>query len=306
MLSLCTDLQTQISKHVNDKEKIAISMISKEMDKLKYIFTYVDEVSFEKIQNLSYFDNFMCVRLDKIFPSGQHNILPLNCKYIHIMHNDTDIPLFQTSDGKKVEIKHISFSGMFDGRIEFKMDHTCFAQDAYLTFGYGYNCSFSTIPSNVTSLDFGSTFCRQINPFTIAYVKYIKFGTRFDQPIDFSSLKYLTHLIFGLCFNQQIHKCLPTSLIYLEFGMMFNQSIYESIPSSVTHLIFGDSFSYSIYRKIPQSVIHLTLGKRYLCQIDDIPPTVTHLTIKYQNYNHRLVNIPSTVTQLMINNKKFY
>jgi hypothetical protein len=310
MLSLCSDIYLIISDYIHDKDKIAMSMVSREMNKLKYVFIYVDEISFEKIRCLLYFNNFIYVRLNKKYPPGQYNILPLNCKHIHVMYSDIDIPWFQTSNGKSVKIKHISFGDGFDGfnsNIEIKIHHICFASNARLTFGHQYNHSFSTIlPPNITHLEFGFGFYRCINPLVLTNIKYLKFGTCFDQPINFSSLKHLTHLIFGLNFNQPIHGCLPISLLYLEFGMLFDQSIYESIPPSVRHLIFGHAFSYTIYRELPQTVTHLTLGKRYVWQMNCIPPTVTHLTINCQNYDHRLADIPSTVIHLTVNGKKFY
>lgn len=124
--------------------------------------------------------------------------------------------------------------------------------------------------------------------------------------------KNLKILNFADRFNGPINNYVPHGVVHLSFGYMFNQPLYECIPSSVTHLEFRDkkinnniyhsSFSYSLANSVPSSVKYLLIDSNITnCNDIDKLTSITHMTINRfhgQKYN----NIPPSVSHLTINN----
>ena len=79
MLSLYDDIIIKIANELIDKEKIYMTMLSKQFDRFKFKFIFTELTSLSIIQTLSYFDNFENVRL---------NIIMNKFGKLRTIHND--------------------------------------------------------------------------------------------------------------------------------------------------------------------------------------------------------------------------
>jgi hypothetical protein len=242
MLTLYDDIIIKIADELSDKQKIYVSLISKQFDRLKFKMIYTKLISLSKIISLPYFDKFENILLDVM-----NVTYPTSSKFICFLANGSDIPQ---------KITHLTFGFYFNNPIN--------------------NC----IPSFVTHLTFGYYFNQPINDCIPSSVTHLSFGWFFDQSINNCIPSSVTHLTFGGRFNQSINNCIPSSVTYLTFGWHFNQPINDCIPFFVTHLIFGYNFNQSINNCIPPSVTHLSFGYNFNQQIKEIPTSVKKIIIE--------------------------
>src|SRR5687768_12207082 len=92
MLTLYDDLFIKISELLEQNEKIILTMASVAMNRLKYVFRYYEKINIDRIINLSYFDNFECVKLTP----KNHIRIPKHAKYVYLKTCCSDIPEFVT------------------------------------------------------------------------------------------------------------------------------------------------------------------------------------------------------------------
>jgi hypothetical protein len=80
-------------------------------------------------------------------------------------------------------------------------------------------------------------------------------------------------------FNQPIGKViLPPSLTHIAFGEMFNQPINKVIfPPSLTHLDFKWKFDHSL-DNLPNTITHLSIDNLKK-PLDNLPPSLKKLTL---------------------------
>jgi len=270
-----------ISSHVNNYDKIQLSMISKMTDKLKYEFVYdtYDKNNIHRMLHISY-----CAKVtDEIYNVMKIEGLPTTMKYTKYdfkdifshtesLHNTTiycdpcDMLTLSTNSISVEEfnkMKMCSPKSISSGRWHIR-------DDQKMT---------DFIGTNITRIYFGGLFDQQI-PKLSESITHLAFGDYFNQSINGCISKSITHLTFGYKFNQPIKGCIPKSVTHLTFGYNFNQSIKGCIPKSVTHLTFDYKFNQLIKGCIPNSVTHLTFGASFNQIIKDcIPDSVTCLTI---------------------------
>jgi hypothetical protein len=218
-MQLIKDVYLAISEFLNNKEKIRLTMISKEMDGLKFVFLYRDKVKINLIVDLPYYDNFENVASSHLY-IGEHmmtgNLIgllkkgrfPKNIRYHHYTTNTTHFFLFASivSNCTLMKCEQIEDEYFFEG-----------------------------VPFFTTHLNF----------------------VNFNQPIIGVTIpQSVTHLDFGDNFNQSIVGCIPSSVTYLTFGRDFHQpivtllSLYHDflnhIPQSVTHLTLSRGYEYYV------------------------------------------------------------
>jgi hypothetical protein len=220
----------KITNQLSDKQKIYVSLISKQFDNLKFKMIYTRLISLSRIISLPYFNKFENILLDIT-----NVTYPTSSKFIHFFANESHIPQ---------KITHLTFTSNFNKSIN--------------------NC----IPSSVTNLTFGWHFDQSINNCIPFSVTHLTFGQNFDQPINNCIPSSVTHLTFGYFFNRPINNCIPSSVTHLIFGYYFNQQIKNCIPSSVTHLTFGWNFNQPI-KGIPSSVKKIIINKSYISEIEE-------------------------------------
>lgn len=132
-----------------------------------------------------------------------------------------------------------------------------------------------TVTHLLIKRDLNDNVCKHI-PSTVTHLKFID---GFNAPVR-DLPNGLTHLTFIGTFNQNIGRLIPASVTHLTFGNNFNQSIEDCIPSSVTHLKFGSAYNKNIGNSISNSVTHLTFGTGFSQDINSLPSSITHLTIR--------------------------
>ena len=144
MLSLYDDIIIKIADELSDKQKIYMTMLSKQLDHFKFKFIYVELVSLSKIKMLPYFDNFENVELDIMMHS------PKFAKFIHFLATTTNIP---------DKITNLTFNENFNQSIK-----DCIPSSvSHLTFGWKCNQPIKDcIPSSVSHLTFGHEFNQPI------------------------------------------------------------------------------------------------------------------------------------------------
>jgi len=264
MLTLCDDILLQIGDQLTDREKIRLSIISKNHQSLQHKFIYREKIKVRTIMYLSYFNNFERVEL-----LDTYLLCPKFARYKYFFACTTNIPV-QLID---MNITHLTFADEFNRTIKDKIPLSV----TYLTFGHKFNQPIeNNIPSSVTHLIFGRDFCNSIDTIPSS----------------------VTHLTFGDNFNRIIKNRLPKSVTHLTFGRSFNKKIKDSIPSSVTHLIFGTCFNHPTKGNIPPSVTHVTFGRDFYWSINYLPLSVVEVTIRY-SYDRFINN--DTLSRIKIN-----
>jgi len=267
MLSIYDDVILKISEYLLDKEKIALTMTSMKLDRMKYKFTYREKICVDQIFDLSYFENFECVELLIL------NRCPKKAKYIYLeTMGRAYVPPFVT---------HLIFHDLFN-----------------------YESNEYCIPPSVTHLTFGPIFNLSIKGRIPLSVTHLIFGCLFNQPIDNSIPHSVTHLTFGSFFDKPINGNIPSSVktLILDGGTNNSANIIPStithltlnfwnglkinIPSSVTHLTFGDTFNSKITGHIPLSVTHLTFGHQFNQPINYMP-SIKEIIIS-EEYNNKI------------------
>src|SRR5688572_19300601 len=88
MLAIYDDAIIKISEKLSDKEKIYLSMSSKQLDSMKFKMKYSELISIVKIESLAYFDNFENVDI-YLYTSSRY---PKSAKFIHLSTDRSSIP----------------------------------------------------------------------------------------------------------------------------------------------------------------------------------------------------------------------
>uniref|UniRef100_A0A6C0C821 F-box domain-containing protein n=1 Tax=viral metagenome TaxID=1070528 RepID=A0A6C0C821_9ZZZZ len=236
MLSVPDDIILKIGDLLLDKDKIAITMMAKRFDRLKYKFIYRQKMIYDRILPLSYFDNFECIELPRY-----QRIYPKSVKYVHFVARTTEMP---------PKVTHLTFGDDFNRSVENVIPSSV----THLTLGHYFNQPI-TIPSSVTHLTFKLHFNQPVK--IPSSVTHVTFGYSFNQPIEVPSS--VTHLTFGPKFNQPIK--IPTFTTHLKFGCYFNQPVI--VPPSVTHLVFGDFFDQPLIDDNLLSVEEIMITQNY-------------------------------------------
>jgi len=178
------DLFLKIGEYLTNKEKIALSMTSHVMDKLKYKFIYNEKVHVKKILDLSFINNFKFIDI-----TGVTCMYP-KAKYIYLQTYDAAIPPYVT---------HLTFDDAFNKSIDGYLPTSV----THLTLGYNFNQPINNVPASITHLTFGDSFNQPINKIS-QYITHLTFGEKFNHPINNLIPQTVTHLTFGNKFNHPI------------------------------------------------------------------------------------------------------
>lgn len=173
MLTVHEELIFKMGENLVDKEKIMLTMISKQMDALKHKFIYIQKIKINKIIGLSYFDNFECIEV-----LSSTTICPKAAKLIYLYTATQQFPPFVT---------HLTYDrNQRVNNIPLSVTHLTLGGNSMRPAqGRGFNQPIQNcIPSSVTHLTFGSDFDQPINDFIPHSVTHIKFGCYFNQSIN--------------------------------------------------------------------------------------------------------------------------
>jgi hypothetical protein len=214
MLTIYDDIFIKMSEELTDREKIYLSMTSKQLNMLKYEFIYKQMIHVYKIFKTPYFDNFECVQVSKIstkYPKAAKQIYlraytPHFPPFITHLRYESNRPIFNIPQS----ITHLTFFENFDQPID--------------------NC----IPSSVTHLTFGTGFDRSIKNDIPSSVTHLTFGLHFNQPIKNYIPCSVTHLKFGFFFQQSInelHHSIEEIILYYNY----NTYIHEDFRSKIKY-----------------------------------------------------------------------
>lgn len=223
---LIKDVYFPISEYLDNKEKIHLTMTSKEMDKLKYIFLYKDKIEIDLIVNLPYYDNFENVASSYIStaPFGVSKSLimllkkgryPKNMQYHHYTTNVTYFFLHSLDFVPNATLIKCGWFG-----IEYFFENVPYIV-THLTFVNFNDPIIGVIPSSVTHLNLGNDFSQPITNHIPPSVTHLTFGNNFDHKLTRNSI--------------------PTSVIDLRLGYRYMHSIHESILRQVSRLEYVDS-----------------------------------------------------------------
>ncbi|EGC34111.1 hypothetical protein DICPUDRAFT_80130 [Dictyostelium purpureum] len=184
-----------------------------------------------------------------------------------------------------------------------------------LHLGINFNSPITaySLPSNLTSLNVGSTFNQKIeeNSLSVVPLKYLEFGLKFNQPLEIEGLlpDTLESLKFNGNFNMNL-LYLPSSLKELSFES-FNQPIeYKQFKSasSLRYLNMGKKFNNIISsNSLPDSLEIIDMGSSFNCEFFsfDLLPTDSLKSIHMgDNFNQsiELQQLPHTVESICFGN----
>lgn len=240
--------------------------------------------------------------------------VPPTVKYLEIRHRQNDALInLDLPDS----VTHL----IIDQLIDTATMNCTFKSVTHLTFGVFNGWNNHMYFPNVTHLTFCDTFNEHVYRDMFPKVTHMTFGMLFRKSIKDAIPLTVTHLTFGTFFNEPIDDAIPDGVTHLTFGDYFTRPIEGNIPASVTHLTFGEKFSEPIEGAIPKSVTHLVLHNSVIKNVqlpflthltwdpigdieDDVPISVTHLTLG-PNFDLKMLRrIPSSVTNLTLDGNK--
>uniref|UniRef100_A0A6C0C7E9 F-box domain-containing protein n=1 Tax=viral metagenome TaxID=1070528 RepID=A0A6C0C7E9_9ZZZZ len=143
MQTICKDAMLKICSFLPEKDRVYLTMITTTFGILRSEMLYSKKVRFDKIKDLSYFDNFESVQL--LSPTDR---TPKFAKFVYYEASTHDIPL---------NVTHLSFAEGFNESIQ------------------------EIIAPTVTDLEFSWDFVQPVHDCKPATVKNVTFGYYFDK-----------------------------------------------------------------------------------------------------------------------------
>jgi hypothetical protein len=184
MLSICINILKKVGEFLTDEEKIKLTMISIDMNKLKHKLMYREKINILKIKNLSYFNNFEYVEISNF----EHVRIPKKVKHVYfelqstsssVVHLALDWDFNFIMGGISVST-HSTFAGFFNETIKNNLPPSI----THLTFGNYFNKPIDNIiPPSVTHLAFGWFFNQSINEIPSSVIE-VKIPKKYGTPIN--------------------------------------------------------------------------------------------------------------------------
>lgn len=174
----------------------------------------------------------------------------------------------------------------------------------HITFGDDFNQPLNNLPASLTHLTLGRYFNQPLDGIPSTLI-YLSIGLYFNHPID-NLPQTLTTLIFSSLRSKSEYSIttLPASLVTLMLPLIWQHPVKCFIPPQpppnlkllkighpvsewMSHLRTSKitDLEAKVYKgkiessQLPQSLTRLTIwGETYICNQDNLPPTLTHLT----------------------------
>jgi len=274
MIYLLRDIVLLICQKISDVDKVNFVLTCQKMYKLRDDITYDDKIHVDKIQHLTYFDNFTNIEI-----SNDTLQVPKHARYVHLRTGSANIPPYVT---------HLTFDHMFNKRLTVPSSVT------HLIFGARYNQSIeSVIPNSVTHLIFGNNFNCPIETFLPTSIVHLELNHFFRQPI-----KHIPKSITHLRIRGAVPTFIPLSVTHLTLGLI-NEPNHNIMDLMVTHLTFDNFFDQSIDNCIPESVTHIMFGRNFNQPVDNLPQLITHISFGPM-FNQTIDNVPMSVKEIIL------
>jgi len=249
---LCEDVFVRTSKWLSDRDKIMLTMTCMLLNPLKHKFMYEKVVNYEKITNLSYFDNFQNVSVTQ-----EDYMRPKYAKSIHYdARTVTEVANIPRG------ITHITLGNIWSAKWHHMLETV-----THLIFRCQIKELFpNLIPPSVTHLELYGKFDKSVGDHLPCKLISLKIHD-VDQKIEFLS-PTLKKLSIG---NLNIDTPLLTSLVRLTITKAHDFDPKLEFPH-LTHLnLKGRSQIYGTYFPVLR---HLSTDGVFLGAF----PTLTHLT----------------------------
>jgi len=268
---LPTELLLVIADSLPIIDRISFLSLNCYLNNLKSIILFNDAVSYNKILNLDYLNQFTNV----IFDTEMVIKIPKNLKKIQFTNYIRDCYTLRLIINR---LKTLNGYGDTFGIIE-SLPLTLTS----INFPNHFNRTINlTSFQLLTEITFGNTFNEPIKGLLPPFLTSLTFGHNFNQLIQGALPESLVSLTFGCDFNQLIQEMLPNLLVNLTFGIRFNKPIEGILPNSLINLSFGDFFDQPIRGNLPNSLVKLNFGYGFAQEIRDaIPLNVKFLTLPY-------------------------
>jgi len=159
--------------------------------------------------------------------------------------------------------------------------------DTELTLDHTFNEPLSNIPENVTTIELGMMFDREIRRGDLPEgLRKLRLGHSFNQPMSLPDS--VEELSLGTRFNRVMDFPLPRNLTVLKFGERFNSNIMEGVlPKNLRELSFGMMFNVELTPGVlPRNLEYLDLGTSYKHRLiaGALPPKLKTLILSF-SYN---------------------
>uniref|UniRef100_A0A6C0C9X8 F-box domain-containing protein n=1 Tax=viral metagenome TaxID=1070528 RepID=A0A6C0C9X8_9ZZZZ len=183
MLPICINILKKISEFLTDEEKIKLTMISLDMNKLKHKLMYREKINVTKIKNLSYFNNFEYIEISNF----EYVRIPKKVKHVYLELQSKSSVIHLALDWdfafgmKNISVSaHSTFSEFFNDTIKRNLPSSI----THLTFGNYFNKPIDDIiPPTVTHLAFGWFFNHSINNIPKSVIE-VKLHRKYDTIIN--------------------------------------------------------------------------------------------------------------------------
>jgi hypothetical protein len=209
-LDIFPEIVNIICSYLDDVDKTYFLSAKKYLNNLKCNFSYDKQVTYEKIENLIYKNNFVSIIVNNNTMFNQI----VGYKYLEFDHKfDNPIDNYNIP----VTVLSIKFGMYFDHPVKNKFPEGL----EILEFGYCFNQSIkNTIPSTVKKLIFGFNFDHDIKRKLPDKLEYLILGTSFNHPIVDAFPSTLKYLKLPHRYNNwfsYLHQRFPEC--YIEFGI---------------------------------------------------------------------------------------
>lgn len=288
---------------------IKISEIFEFPTSTKYFSIYFSTYTWK----LSFIPDFIThLEFDDEFDKSIENLIPSSVTHL-IFGKEFNKPI---KNHLPVNLTHLTFGDKFGQSIENAIPKSVIYLKFGSFFDKPIASAENNLPENLQHLEFGCDFGQQIKNNIPKSVKYLNLGG-YSGSIYKCIPKSVEVLIFGYEFDGKIKNKIPDSVKILNLGgysrsiegcipnsvveltlECFDKINPEDIPNSVVKLTIEQCRKYIKSDEIPESVRELIIGRH--CGISiEFPDFITHLTLK--THNVRMNNdIPNSVTHLSL------
>ena len=304
---LTNDICLEITKYLNDKDKLRFISCNATLYRLIDKIIYMDRYTLGQIMHSKHYNNFS----DVVFCIEDCHLFALYGKHLYGYATPW---ISKPTMPKNIKIVNIQSSvQLYDGFFIEGLKE--------IVFNYTYNFPINfKFPMSLETIFFSKHFDCDITKCLHGNIKNIIFGSYFNQPIDGCFHEGNYSISFGSYFSQSLKNNIPKSVKLLKLRNISNVETGD-IPESVLTLKLDTKNSYHLkYKKqdiqnivpdgvrtlyvnyynvnIPNSVKKLIIGKNYYdkCELI-IPNSVINLT--YSN-NSKLPKLPNSIKNLYL------
>lgn len=281
LASLPLEMLVRIASFLPIEDVLNLSICSKYFHDILFAIKFTENVRYDLIFGLSYFDSFTDVTCGLI---GPNPVFPKSLRKMKWCYDGQRYPSPMPESLTHLEL------GKRCTR-ELPELPSCLE---YLKLGESYNKHLPELPNTLTHLILSDSYKKRL-PELPDSLTHLVLGREYNRTLpQLPSL--LTHLILGEDYNRMLPH-LPDSLLYLKLSGEYNHPL-PPLPNSLTHLILGEDYDQPL-PSLPSSLKLLQLSIYYTQILPELPNSLEILKLS-PRYNQILPSLPDSLKYLYV------